>query len=150
MKPMNVLWMAEETPDTQRDKRSNGAHYSKRKEKWLCEGRRRSGSQGRTPHKADDQKPPPTVRTDMTRYQHTAILLWIWLMPTESGATAETTDFKCQTKGKKTETKQSDGCSIIVSIRRYLLVLSVRKKYYVIVCPNVLVLWNCVWKQYLA
>ncbi len=104
-------------------------------------------------------KTAPNCANRQTRYQHTAILLCIWLMPTERGATAETTDFKCQTKGKmrkkrtegkKTKTKQSDGRSIIVSIRRELLVLSVRKKYTVLVCPNVLFLWNCVWKQYLA
>ncbi len=92
-------------------------------------------------------KTAPNCANRQTRYQHTAILLCIWLMPTERGATAETTDFKCQTKGKmrkkrtegkKTETKQSDGRSIIVSIRRELLVLSVRQKYTVLV-----VQWGC-------
>lgn len=105
-------------------------------------------------------KTTPNSATRQTRYQHTAILLCIWLMPTERGATAKTTDFKCQTTGKmrkkrmeekkKTETKKSGGHSIIVSIGRELLVLSVKKKYTVLVCPNVLFLWNSVWKQYLA
>lgn len=51
-------------------------------------------------------KTAPNCVNRQTRYQHTAILLCIWLMPTERGATAETTDFKCQTKGKKRESSE--------------------------------------------
>lgn len=51
---------------------------------------------------------------------------------------------------EKQQRKGSDSHGIVVSIKTELLVLSVGKEYSVLVCPNVLFLWNCVWKQYLA
>lgn len=153
MEPMNVLWMDEKMPKTHRDKRSNGAHYDELKEKRLCEGRRRSGSPGRTLRERQTIKNHPQLceQTDtLPTYCYFAVHLinafGEWCYSRDHWLQVPETKEKEEKKYEQIEM----WTSCYYSFHWERIAGSVGKDYRVIILPNVLFLWNCVWKQYLA